>query len=70
MDEKYTVEGWSRAFEIMGRYQKPGKMFHVAPEHDELFAGPDPEIVTEEDKKALEELGWYPNDVGCFSRMT
>ena len=31
-------------------------------EHDECFAGPLPSIVSEEDKKRLEELGWGPDE--------
>jgi hypothetical protein len=40
-----------------------------AAEHDEIFAGPSPEDVSEADKKKLEELGWHESDYECFSKF-
>lgn len=35
--------------------------------HDRVFAGPDPELVSDEDIKRLDELGWQANyDDGYF----
>lgn len=36
---------------------------YVAAEHDELWFGPEDEsLVSDEDKKALEALGWHKQD--------
>ena len=59
-------EEFSEAFTIFAKYDTDG---YICAEHDEIFAGPNPEIVSEEDKKKLEELGWRPNDVDTFSKF-
>ncbi len=39
----------------------------VSAEHDILYAGPDPSIVSDEKKAELEELGWYvAEEHDCF----
>lgn len=43
------------AFKIFMKY--PHSSFMSA-EHDEVWAGPNPYDVTEEDRKRLDELGW------------
>lgn len=42
-----------------------------AAEHDVVYAGPHPEIVSDEDKAKLEELGWHPSEeFDCFYHFT
>ncbi len=49
------------AFMIFAKY--PNEYHDISrAEHDEIWAGPDPEVVSTEDKLRLEELGW--NDYG------
>lgn len=55
---------WSVAFAIMAKYED--KYGNISAEHDVVYAGPSPEIVTQEDIDALEELGWHISDFDCF----
>lgn len=36
-------------------------------DHDELFVGIDPSLVSKEDKKKLKKLGFFANEDGNFS---
>lgn len=55
---RMTWAGYAEAFAIFAKYEGQG----VCAEHDEIFAGPDPSVVTEADKKRLIELGWNPSE--------
>lgn len=48
-----------RAFAIFATYEHTAD---VAAEHDEMWAGPDPDDVSPEHLAELEELGWHPDD--------
>lgn len=52
-----------RALEIFKLYH--GEEYMTA-EHDEIKAGPAPEIVSAEHILELEELGWHPNEDVSF----
>lgn len=44
-----------KALDIFAKYEhRPW----LSAEHDELFAGPDPSVVSAEDIEALDQLGW------------
>lgn len=44
---------------------------NVAVEHDVIYAGPSPSIVTDEKKAELELLGWSPEEeYDCFYCFT
>jgi len=68
------MKDWSKmaeAFSIFAKYSNPETYDHVGSEHDELFAGPCPDVVSEPDKKRLEELGWDPKpDCDCWRLFT
>jgi len=49
----------ARAMEIFNKYTNSGTTIHA--EHDELYAGPHPDLVSESDKAELNELGWHPD---------
>ena len=55
-----------RAFEIFAKY--PGSD-NVMPGDDVLYAGPDPDSVTEEDKAELGTLGWFATKNECFIKF-
>jgi hypothetical protein len=60
------MEELIKALQIFLKYGNPDYPTHC--EHDELFIDIDPELVSEEDKKVLDELGFFPNDYnGYFS---
>lgn len=65
-----THKEWIESINIFASYADGGtdSSFEISAEHDELYAGPDPETVSEEDKKRLDELGWFESD-GCFQRF-
>ena len=51
----------------MGRIQYKG----VHGEHDVLYAGPSPEVLSDEDLSKVIELGWLPDsENGCFYIFT
>lgn len=55
------------ALQIFLKYGDPD--YPTCCEHDTLFVLIDPNVVSEEDKKQLEELGFVPGEecgVGCF----
>lgn len=60
---------WAEAFTIFAKYSDGAD--HVAAEHDEVFAGPDPDVVSSEDVARLEALGWRADaKLGCFGKFT
>jgi hypothetical protein len=63
------AESWIEAFQIFAKYVPEDEYFEVAAEHDEIYAGPNPEKVTPEDKARLEELGWHDFEDGCFKKF-
>lgn len=56
------------AFTIFSKYSLRHQ--EIAAEHNELFAGPESEIVSVEDRQRLEELGWYPDKFETGFRAT
>jgi hypothetical protein len=52
----------SEAFAIFAKYSD-GKYGYVYAEHDRIDAGPDPKVVSPEDKARLEELDWHVDDI-------
>lgn len=58
------VDRWAEAFAVFARYECRG----ISCEHDEIWAGPEAEEVTAEDRLRLEELGWTPSEAGGFHR--
>jgi hypothetical protein len=66
-----TLDEAERTIEIWRKYEvtKPGTdrtMFLYGAEHDQVYGGPDPILVSEEDVTALEALGWHSLD-DCFT---
>jgi hypothetical protein len=62
-----TWETWIEAFGIFARYTH---IPHVAVEHDIIYAGSDPDLVSTEDRERLEQLGWFPaGQFGCFQKF-
>lgn len=58
------------AIKIFENYMQEDEMF-IHAEHDVIFAGPDPEKVSEKDTRLLEDLGWHPSvAIDCFSFYT
>lgn len=49
----------ARAMEIFNKYDKEG--ITIQAEHDEIYAGPHPDFVSEADKAELDTLGWHPD---------
>ena len=60
-DEPRNYKSWAEAFTIFAKYDdKP--YGEVAAEHDEIYAGPDPQDVSDEDLARLEVLGWHADE--------
>lgn len=65
-----TYAGYIEAFQIFAKYA-PDDTYVLQPAHDVVYSGPDPSLVSADDLKRLEELGWSPeNDTGCFYKFT
>jgi len=62
---------WSEAFAIFAKYASEEERQSTSTEHDIIYSGPSPSIVSEEDTKRLEELGWNTNEeYDCFYKFT
>lgn len=57
------------AFLIFAKYDHNVFGGIASAKHDEIYSGPDPEIVSDEDKERLKELGWNDYGDGCFHRF-
>lgn len=58
---------WAEAFIIFAKYIK--EHAGVSARDDVVYAGPDPDEVSIEDKVRLETLGWTAGDEECFEKM-
>lgn len=67
-EERYGWIGWSKAFAIFAKYGDGN--FMTCASHDEVSSGPDPRIVSEEDRIKLLGLGWRPKDGEGWSKFT
>lgn len=68
-----TYKEFIECIEIFAKYSKEGLDSYAAisAEHDEFWMGVDPEKVSEEDNKRLEELGWIESwEGGAYHRFT
>lgn len=55
-----TYDSMFESLQIFRKYANSGDdYFPMSPMHDQLYAGPDPIVVSEEDKKRLSEIGWF-----------
>lgn len=52
------TEEWQEAFAIFAKYDRGDGEFEFVAEHDEVWFGPDPARVSDEDLARLHELGW------------
>lgn len=60
---------WAEAFTIFAKYDD--KQYGVSAEHDEVYAGPSPSSVSEDDIEKLDSLGWTASeDYDCFHKFT
>lgn len=57
MEFEYTYAAWAEAFTIFAKYSS--EFYQISAEHDIVYAGPDPAVVSEEDKTRLEALNWH-----------
>lgn len=64
------VEKLIEALQIFAKY--PDADGWLSAEHDEVWFGPDPSIVSDVDKARLNELGWHPDFDGesTFHKFT
>jgi len=68
-DYKYTLAAWAEAFTIMAKYTE--ELWNVQEDHEIIYAGPNPEVVSDEDKARLDELDWMIcEEHECFSKFT
>ncbi|NDV63900.1 hypothetical protein [Bacteroides sp. 224] len=58
------MENLIKALQILLKYGNPDYPTHC--EHDVLYVDISPELVSEEDKKELEELGFYSGEDSDF----
>ena len=67
-DDSYT--GWAAAFLIFARYERGYGDSGVGMDAHAVYAGPNPDRVSEEDKDELARYGWFASDkFTCFFRM-
>jgi hypothetical protein len=69
MAESKGLVEFAEAFMIFAKYGDESHSVQTA--HDEIFAGPDPSVVSDEDRARLKELGWMESiENECFSIFT
>lgn len=56
------MEDLIEALQILSKYGNPEWPTHCG--HDVLYVDIDPELVSDEDTKRLDELGFFPSDEG------
>lgn len=60
-----------QGLEILATLEPRGQDdYGVDAEHDQIYAGPEAELVPEEMQKKLEDLGWFISDGDRFSIYT
>lgn len=52
---------WIEALQIFQKYQ-PNETFVMSAEHDIIYTGCSPDLVSDDDKKRLEELGLHVDE--------
>lgn len=57
-----SADEWIESFEIFKKYEATGGL--EAAKHDEVFAGPNPNVISSEDLVRLEKLGWNESEYG------
>jgi hypothetical protein len=57
-----STDEWIESFEIFKKYGDTDGL--SAAEHDEVYAGPDSNVVSSDDLKRLDELGWRESEYG------
>lgn len=62
---------WIESLTIFAKYEPEGLDTVVWPcaEHDEMWMGPDPKLVSDEDKTRLAELHWTATSEDTFHRF-
>lgn len=67
----YTNKEWVESFSIFDKYKDEDGLEGVhRSTRDEIYAGPDPAIVSDEDVARLKELGWNDYGDGSFHTFT
>lgn len=62
-----SYQPYIEAFQIFNKYDH---FKQVSAEHDEIYAGPSPDVLNKEDLEKIIELGWLPdNENDCFYRF-
>lgn len=64
------TEDYDNVIEAFKIFKKYAHNSWVGSFHDELHAGPSPEVVTSEDKDTLAGLGWNDYGDGSFTYFT
>lgn len=67
-----TYKDFIEALTILSNYESTGlaSSLNMSAEHDIIYIGPDPDEVSEEDTRRLEELGFLADENSeCFSRF-
>lgn len=62
---------WAQAFAIFAKYKDLGHdSGGVSAQHDVVYAGPDPAVVSPEDTEILTSLRWLPSDEApCWQKF-
>jgi hypothetical protein len=66
-----TYAEWIESLTIFAKYAPEGIDSIAWPccEHDEMWMGPNPDVVSAEDKARLAKLRWTSSDTGNFHRF-
>ena len=71
MAKRQGYKQWIEALQIFDKYE-PDVSHVMQPDHDIIYTGCNPDLVSDEDRARLKELGFHPSDTGleCFYIFT
>jgi len=67
--ESSAYAGWREAFTIFEKY-RPDAKWDIDAEHDVVYAGPAPCLVSDADLLRLAALGWHDSSSERFEKFT
>lgn len=69
--ESHMYVGYAEAFTIFAKYTKADEPDCICASHDRVTAGPyDTDVVSDDDKYRLAQLGWRVDSDGGFYKFT
>ncbi len=70
MNDFSMCKSLAESFAILASYETPTDPVEVSADHEVIYAGPAPSVVSDEHRGRLHELGWIVNKgFDCWQRF-